>query len=133
MPVNYLLVESLHKFHHYFGDDFTMECPTGSGRQMTLLEIADEISDRLGRLFLPNAQGRRLVFGDSDKEQSDPAFRNLVLFYEYFDGETGRGIGASHQTGWTGLIAKLIHPHQPPHHEHIASSTIVLAQLAPTA
>lgn len=122
MPVNYLLVESLHKFHHYFGDDFTMEFPTGSGRELTLLEIADAIADRLGRLFLRNDEGRRLVFGTSEKEQSDPAFKDLLLFYEYFDGETGRGIGASHQTGWTGLIAKLIHPHRPPHPAHIGSS-----------
>lgn len=89
---------------------------------MTLLEIADAIADRLGRLFLRNDEGRRLVFGTSEKEQSDPAFKDLLLFYEYFDGETGRGIGASHQTGWTGLIAKLIHPHRPPHPAHIGSS-----------
>lgn len=122
MPVNFLLVESLHKFHHYYGDSFTMECPTGSGQQMTLLEIADELAARLVRIFVPDANGRRLVFGTSEKEQRDPAFKDLVLFYEYFDGDTGRGIGASHQTGWTGLIAKLIHPHSPPHHAHIAGS-----------
>ncbi|MBI2921939.1 MAG: glucosidase [Planctomycetes bacterium] len=122
MPVNYLLVESLHKFHHYYGDSFTIECPTGTGNRMSLLEVADEIADRLGRLFVRNDEGRRLVFGTSDKEQRDPAFRDLIQFYEYFDGETGRGIGASHQTGWTGLIAKLIHPHRPPHPEHIGGS-----------
>jgi hypothetical protein len=122
MPVNFLLIESLHKYHHYYGDSFTVECPTGSGQQMTLLEVADELSARLTRIFLPGPDGMRPVHGDSEKQQRDPAFEDLVLFYEYFDGDSGRGIGASHQTGWTGLIAKLIHPHRPPHEAHLAGS-----------
>jgi hypothetical protein len=122
MPVNFLLVEALHKFHHYFGEDFTVECPTGSGRWLSLLEVADELSGRLAKLFLRGGDGRRPVFGQSRLQQEDPRFRDLVLFYEYFDGDTGRGVGASHQTGWTGLVAKLIHPHNPPHSEHVASS-----------
>jgi hypothetical protein len=110
MPVNYLVIESLQKFHRYYGDEFRVECPTGSGKFLTLLEIADELSRRLCRLFLRDAQGRRAVLGDSELLQNDPHFRDYVPFYEYFDGESGRGVGASHQTGWTGLIAKLLMP-----------------------
>ncbi len=109
-PVNYLLVESLQRFHHYYGDDFKVECPTGSGKYLTLLEVADELSRRLVNLFVRDATGRRAVFGDHPKFQNDPHFRDHVLFYEYFHGDTGRGVGASHQTGWTGLVAKLIQP-----------------------
>jgi hypothetical protein len=110
MPVNYLLIESLQKFHHYYGDDFKVECPTGSGRYLTLLEIADELSRRLCRLFLRDERGRRPVLGDSALLQNDPHFRDYVPFYEYFHGDSGRGVGASHQTGWTGLVAKLLMP-----------------------
>ncbi len=110
MPVNYLVIESLQKFHHYYGDDFKVECPTGSGRFLTLLEIADELSRRLCRLFLRDEQGRRPVLGDSALLQEDPHFRDYVPFYEYFHGDNGRGVGASHQTGWTGLVAKLLLP-----------------------
>ncbi|HEX2869631.1 MAG TPA: glucosidase [Polyangiaceae bacterium] len=110
MPVNYLLIESLQKFHHYYGDDFKVECPTGSGRFLTLAEIADELSRRLCRLFLRDEQGRRAVLGDSALLQDDPHFRDYVPFYEYFHGDNGRGVGASHQTGWTGLVAKLLMP-----------------------
>jgi hypothetical protein len=109
-PVNYLLIESLQKFHHYYGDDFRVECPTGSGRYLTLEEAADELSRRLARLFLRGTDGRRPVFGDHARLQSDPNFRDHLLFYEYFHGDDGRGVGASHQTGWTGLIAKLLMP-----------------------
>ncbi len=109
-PVNYLLIESLQKFHHYYSDDFRVECPAGSGRYLTLAEVADELSNRLSRIFLRNADGRRPVFGDNEKLQRDPHFRDHVLFHEYFHGDTGRGVGASHQTGWTGLIAKLLQP-----------------------
>ena len=109
-PVNYLIIESLQKFHHYYGDDFQVECPTGSGQQWTIAEIADELSRRLARLFLRDDQGRRAVFGDHPKLQHDPHFRDYLLFYEYFHGDSGRGVGASHQTGWTGLIAKLLQP-----------------------
>jgi hypothetical protein len=115
MPVNFLLIEAVQRFHHYYGDDFKVECPTGSGRFLTLLEVADEMSHRLTRLFLRDESGRRPVLGDNARLQHDPHFRDLVLFYEYFHGDSGRGIGASHQTGWTGLIAKLLHPRKPAH------------------
>ncbi len=110
MPVNYLIIESLQKFHHYYGDDFKVECPTGSGQYLTLLQVADELSRRLCRLFLRDENGRRPVLGDSELLQKDPHFRDYVPFYEYFHGDTGRGLGASHQTGWTGLVAKLLQP-----------------------
>ncbi|MBC7882308.1 MAG: glucosidase [Anaerolineae bacterium] len=107
-PVNYLLIESLGKFHHYFGDSFTVECPTGSGQQMNLKQIAQELARRLLSLFQIDASGRRPVYGDLDVFQHDPHWNASVLFYEYFHGDTGKGLGASHQTGWTGLIAELI-------------------------
>jgi hypothetical protein len=109
-PVNYLIIESLQKFHHYYGDDFKVECPTGSGKFMTINEVADELSRRLARIFLPGPDGKRPVFGQHPRLQTDPHFRNYVLFYEYFHGDTGRGVGASHQTGWTALVAKLLQP-----------------------
>ncbi len=115
-PVNYLLIESLQKFHHYYSDDFTVECPTGSGNFLTLAEVADELTRRLSRLFLRDDAGRRAVFGNHAKLQSDPHFRDLLQFHEYFHGDTGRGVGAAHQTGWTGLIAKLLQPRCPPQH-----------------
>jgi hypothetical protein len=111
MPVNFLLIESLRRFHRYYGDEFTVECPTGSGVQMTLAQVADEIARRLGRVFLPDENGNRPVYGHSPLWRTDPNFRENVLFYEYFHGDTGRGIGASHQTGWTGLIALLMRKH----------------------
>ncbi|MBM4242258.1 MAG: glucosidase [Deltaproteobacteria bacterium] len=107
-PVNYLLIESLQQFHWYYSDDFTVECPTGSGNQLTLAQVADEISRRLIRIFTRGADGRRPVLGDSELLQQDPHFRDLVPFYEYFHGDDGSGLGASHQTGWTALVAKLI-------------------------
>jgi hypothetical protein len=107
-PVNYLLVEALQQFHHYYGDDFLVEHPTGSGRYLTLAAIADDLSQRLIQLFRRDAAGRRPVFGDDAVFQHDPHWRDELLFYEYFHGDTGRGMGASHQTGWTGLVAKLI-------------------------
>jgi hypothetical protein len=111
MPVNYLLIESLQKFHHYYGDDFKVECPTGSGVYRSIGEIADELSRRLSRLFLKGDDGQRPVLKCHPKLASDPHFRDYVLFHEYFHGDTGRGVGASHQTGWTGLVAKLLQPH----------------------
>jgi hypothetical protein len=108
MPVNYLLIESLQQFHHYYGDDFKVECPTGSGQYLTLNQIADELSRRLIGIFARDADGRRAVFGDQPYFQSDEHWRDYVPFYEYFHGDTGAGVGASHQTGWTGVIAKLI-------------------------
>lgn len=109
-PVNYLLIESMQKFHHYYGDDFKIECPSGSGKMVTILEAAQELSTRLTRLFLRGENGSRPIFGGNEKMQSDPHFRDNILFYEYFHGDNGRGVGASHQTGWTGLVAKLIQP-----------------------
>jgi hypothetical protein len=106
-PVNYLLIESLQKFHHYLGDEFKVECPTGSGRYMTLWEVAVELSRRLTRIFLNNESGRP-VHGRDAVFRDDPHWRDLVLFYEYFHGDDGSGVGASHQTGWTGLVAKLL-------------------------
>ncbi|HLO00521.1 MAG TPA: hypothetical protein VK208_18830 [Pyrinomonadaceae bacterium] len=107
-PLNYLLIESLQKFHHYLGKDFKVECPVGSGQMLTLWEVAAEISRRLSRIFLLDADDRRPVFGGVEKFQTDPNWRDLVPFHEYFHGDNGAGIGASHQTGWTGLVAKLL-------------------------
>jgi len=108
MPVNFLMIESLQKFHHYLGSDFKVECPTGSGRMMNLWEVSMELSRRLAGIFLRDSAGRRPVFGASRKLQHDPYWRDYLLFYEYFHGDSGAGVGASHQTGWTGLIAKLL-------------------------
>ena len=107
-PINYLIIESLQKFHHYYGDDLQVECPTGSGRWMTLDEVATELSRRLIRLFLANGEGERPLYGGQGIFHHDPHWRDLVLFPEYFHGDNGAGLGASHQTGWTGLVAKLI-------------------------
>jgi hypothetical protein len=107
-PVNYLLIESLQKFHHYYGDSLKVECPTGSGVMMDLWEVSQELSRRMSHIFLRGADGRRPVFGASDKYQLDPNFNDHILFYEYFHGDNGAGLGASHQTGWTGLVAKLL-------------------------
>ena len=107
-PLNYLLIESLQKFHHYLGDGFKVECPSGSGRNATLAEVATDLSRRLTKLFLRDASGRRPVFGTNEKLQKDPHFSDLLLFHEYFHGDDGSGVGASHQTGWTALVAKLI-------------------------
>jgi Mannosylglycerate hydrolase MGH1-like glycoside hydrolase domain len=107
-PVNFLLVEALQKFHYYLGDGFKVECPTGSGREMTLWEVAAELSHRLMSIFVRDSSGRRPVYGGIDKFQNDPHWRDLILFHEYFHGDNGAGIGASHQTGWTGVVAKLI-------------------------
>ncbi|MCB9644905.1 MAG: glucosidase [Myxococcales bacterium] len=113
-PVNYLLIESLQKFHHYYSDDFLVEYPTGSGQKKNLLEIAELLGEQLADLFRKDEQQKRPIFGDNRKMQEDPHFRDYLLFYEYFDGDTGRGLGASHQTGWTGLIAKLLQPRRKP-------------------
>ncbi len=107
-PVNYLIIESLQKFHHYLGDDFKVECPTGSDKLMNLAEVATDLSQRLMQIFLQNPQGQRPVHGGIDKFQNDPYWRDLILFYEHFHGDNGAGLGANHQTGWTGLIAPLI-------------------------
>ncbi len=107
-PVNFLMIESLQRYHYYFGDDFQVEFPTGSGQRKNLGDIACELSRRLSRIFLRGADGRRPVFGAAEKFQQDPHFRDYVWFYEYFHGDNGAGIGASHQTGWTALVAKLL-------------------------
>jgi hypothetical protein len=109
-PVNYLLIESLQRFHHYYGDDFKIEFPTGSGEKKTLKEIANNLSERMVNIFRKDKDGNRPVYAHYNKLQSDPHFNKYILFYEYFHGDNGRGVGASHQTGWTGLVAKLMQP-----------------------
>jgi hypothetical protein len=109
MPVNVLIVRALMNLYGYYGNDFRVECPTGSGRMMNLFEVAHEITRRLESVFRRGADGRRPVFGGAGKFQDDPLWRDYVLFYEYFHGDNGAGIGASHQTGWTGVIARLVH------------------------
>jgi hypothetical protein len=111
MPINYLIIEALQRFHYYYGDDFKVECPTGSGILLTLYEVSEELARRLSCLFLKGADGQRPVLKYHPKLAGDPHFRDYILFHEYFHGDSGRGVGASHQTGWTGLIAKLLQPH----------------------
>ncbi len=108
MPVNVLLIRALQQFYLYYGDNFKIECPTGSGNLMNLFEVSKELSNRLTRIFTLDKQGRRPVFGGAEKFQTDPDWRDYILFYEYFHGDNGAGLGASHQTGWTGVVAKLI-------------------------
>ena len=108
MPVNFLLVRGLLHLYVFYGDDFKVECPTGSGKKLTLFEVSKEISRRLSSTFLRDASGRRPVYGGTEKFQTDPHWRDLILFYEYFHGDNGAGLGASHQTGWTGLVARLL-------------------------
>jgi hypothetical protein len=109
MPMNFLLIESLQKFHEYYGDDYKIECPTGSGVFMNMQQVAEELYRRVSNIFLRDKDGKRAVFGNYAKLQNDPNFKDYILFYEYFDGDNGRGVGASHQTGWTGLIANCLH------------------------
>lgn len=109
MPVNALIIRALLQYYIYYGNDFTVECPTGSGRQMNLYQVAEEISRRLAGMFLKDQDGRRPVYGGTRKFQEDPHWRDLILFYEYFHGDNGAGLGASHQTGWTGIIARTMH------------------------
>jgi hypothetical protein len=113
MPINYLLIENLRRFYTFYGDGLKIECPTGSGVKLTLKEIADELRRRVLQIFLRGADGRRPVFGAHEKFQTDPHFKDYLLFYEYFHGDNGRGCGASHQTGWTALIANLISQPEP--------------------
>jgi hypothetical protein len=108
-PVNGLIIRALLQYYSYFGDDFKVECPTGSGRQMTLYQVAEELGRRLASIFLKDKDGRRPVYGRARKFQEDPYWRDLILFYEYFHGDNGAGLGASHQTGWTGMVARLMH------------------------
>jgi hypothetical protein len=109
MPVNVLILRALLQYYMYYGDNFTIECPTGSGKTMTLYQVAEELTRRLSAIFLRNEEGKRPVYGGSQKFQQDPHWRDLVLFYEYFHGDNGAGVGASHQTGWTGVIARIMH------------------------
>jgi hypothetical protein len=108
MPVNFLLISSLYRLYAFYGDSFTVECPTGSGRQMNLFQVGEELGKRLVNIFLPDENGRRPVYGSAEKLQTDPHWKEYLLFYEYFHGDNGAGIGASHQTGWTGCIARII-------------------------
>jgi glycogen debranching enzyme len=108
MPLNFLFIEALERFHGYYGDNFKVECPAGSGKFISLNEVAEELKRRLARLFLKGDDGQRPVLKYHPKLASDPHFKDYVLFHEYFDGDNGRGVGASHQTGWTGLIALLL-------------------------
>jgi hypothetical protein len=107
-PINYLLVEALERYYHFYGDELRVECPTGSGRYMNLQEVANEIAGRLASIFLPDARGQRPCHGGEVRYAQDPHWRDLVLFHEYFHGDNGRGLGASHQTGWTALVLGLI-------------------------
>src|SRR5438445_6109595 len=124
-PINFLIVEALERYHLFYGDSFKVECPTGSGNMMTLQEVSRELARRLGSIFLPDEKGARPCHGDMARYADDPHWRDLVLFYEYFHGETGRGLGASHQTGWTALAVKLLENtvndlDQQAAHDHIA-------------
>jgi hypothetical protein len=112
-PVNFLIIESLQRFHHYYGDEFKVEHPTGSGQMLSLRQIAEELSQRLINLFRKDQSGKRPAYADDELLQQNEHFSNHLMFHEYFDGDTGRGLGANHQTGWTGLVAKLIHPEHP--------------------
>jgi hypothetical protein len=107
-PVNYLLVEALQRYHHFYGDSLRVECPTGSGKWMNLEEVSCELARRLTSIFLPDETGRRPCHGAELRFRDDPHWQDLVLFYEYFHGDNGRGVGASHQTGWTALVARLL-------------------------
>jgi hypothetical protein len=109
MPVNGLIIRALLQYFAYYGKEFTVECPTGSGRYLTLYEVAEEITRRLTSIFLKDQHGRRPVYGNTRKFQEDPHWRDLLLFYEYFHGDNGAGLGASHQTGWTGIVARGMH------------------------
>ena len=110
-PLNYLLIEALERYHHFYGDDFRVEFPTGSGRELSLREVASELSQRLAALFLPDADGRRPCHGDDPRHAADPHWRDLLLYHEFFHGDSGRGLGANHQTGWTALITQLLRKH----------------------
>jgi hypothetical protein len=108
MPVNFLVIEALHRYARYFGDDLEIEYPTGSGRKLTLEQITADLRERLISIFVPGEDGRRPCFGWVERLQNDPAWKDNLLFHEYFHGDNGAGLGASHQTGWTGLVAELI-------------------------
>jgi hypothetical protein len=108
LPLNYLLIEALERYHHFYGDELTVECPTGSGRRLSLAGVADELQRRLASLFLARPDGTRPIHGGDRRYADDPHWRELLLFHEYFHAEEGRGLGASHQTGWTALITGIL-------------------------
>jgi hypothetical protein len=122
-PINFLIIESLKKFDFYYGGDFSIEYPTGSGNFLTMDIIAKELSLRCMRIFMKDANGHRPVYGKSKKFQEDPHFKDYILFYEYFHGDSGKGLGASHQTGWTGLVAEMIHKYYKINEAHHDVST----------
>ena len=124
MPINYLIVEALYKFHKFHGDAYQMEYPTGSGNLLSLDRVAMELTHRLQRLFLKDSSGRRAFLGDSNRQWEDANFRDALQFFEYFHGDTGRGLGASHQTGWTGLIALLLHPRAETDPGHVSPAAV---------
>jgi len=109
MPVNALVIRALLEYYMFYGDEFKIECPTGSGHEMTLYQVAEEITRRLAGIFLRRPDGRRPVYGGAKKFNDDPHWRDYLLFYEYFHGDNGAGLGASHQTGWTGIVARMMH------------------------
>ena len=117
-PINFLIIESLKKFDYYYGGDFSIEYPTGSGNFLTMDIIAKELSLRCMKIFMRNENGDRPVYGNQRKFQDDPHFKDYILFYEYFHGDTGKGLGASHQTGWTALVAEMIHKYYKPSYGH---------------
>ena len=123
-PVNYLVLRALLHLYAYYGDEFTVECPTGSGQQCTLFEVATELGRRLTSIFVPDAEGRRPLYGGTERFQTDPHWKDLLLFHEYFHGDNGAGLGASHQTGWTGLIARVIQFRGYLRSEDLLSSTL---------
>ncbi|HEX3469664.1 MAG TPA: glucosidase [Silvibacterium sp.] len=134
IPVNALILRALYNLYQYYGDDFLVECPTGSGKMMTLFEVTQEISQRLGSIFTRNEEGKRPVYGSTEKFQNDPHWRDLILFFEYFHGDNGAGLGASHQTGWTGAIASLLHMQAAITAENaLATATPALAASAGTS
>jgi hypothetical protein len=130
MPVNVLILRALGQFYSFYGDDFRVECPTGSGRMLTLFEVSQEIIGRLVGTFLRGADGRRPVCGGCEVQQRDPHWRDLLLFYEYFHGDNGAGLGASHQTGWTGVVAYLVQIHSGLRSEQVLTSGLRAAVTA---
>jgi hypothetical protein len=123
-PINYLLIEALERYHHYYGNELQVECPTGSGRMMDLDEVARELASRLCRIFLPDANGQRACFGGDKRFADHPNWRDLLLFHEYFNGDSGQGHGASHQTGWTALITRCLEKVAVPHAVSRPSETL---------
>ena len=109
MPVNGLIIRALMQYYLFYGADFTIECPTGSGRRMNLYQVAEELTRRLAAIFMKDEKGHRPVYGGASKFQDDPHWRDCLLFYEYFHGDNGAGLGANHQTGWTGIVARMMH------------------------